>query len=297
MSLQRFNGSSSPEAVLEAITRDGGAIIEKLVPDATVDQVCGELSPYLKTAPVGEGRFWGRHTRRFGGILAKSPASSALCAHPLVLKVVRSLLEPYCNSIQLNGTQIMQILPGEPEQVLHADGELWPTQRGAIECMVNTVWALDEFTKENGGTRIVPGSHVGPLERLPAAEKVEAVEMPKGSVAIWLGSTVHGGGANVTDRPRTALSFAFCLGWLRQAENQYLSHPPEVARTLPPEIQSLLGYDVHCPNLGLYEGHNPREVLTAEHRPEVMPFQDHLPEWALEQVEEYYRGRPETVPA
>lgn len=282
MSICTFDNTAALPHILDALHRDGAVILTDLVSPDTVDAVNSELEPYATRTPFGEGMFWGRRTRRLGGILARSKASQTLCLNQTLLRVVRAVLEPYCTSIQVNGTQLIDIYPDEPEQLLHADEELWPAERNRAEYMVNTVWALSDFTEENGATRIVPGSHRGPIDRFPSEDRVIQATMPKGAVAVWLGSTVHGGGANRSKAPRSGLSIAYSLGWLRQAENQYLAIPPDVARTLPPELQALIGYSVHTPNLGIYEGQDPRDLLRTETRPEPLPYRDFLPQWASE---------------
>ena len=127
--------------------------------------------------------------------------------------------------------------------------------------MINVMWALTEFTAENGATHVVPGSHLWLGDRLPEPHEIESAEMSKGSALIYLGSTVHGGGANASDSARLGLTVSYCLGWLRQAENQYLTYPPEVAADFPPALQALIGYSVHRPNVGLVNNRDPIETI------------------------------------
>lgn len=74
--------------------------------------------------------------------------------------------------------------------------------------------------------------------------------MKKGSVLIYSGKTIHGGGPNKTDTWRRALNVDYCIGWLRQEENQYLVVPPELAKKLPEDMQRLIGYDFGAAALG-----------------------------------------------
>jgi len=69
--------------------------------------------------------------------------------------------------------------------------------------------------------------------------------MPAGSAVIYLGGTIHAGGANTTSIPRRGAHLSYCLGWLRTEENNYLSTPPAVAAKLPRRAQELLGYALH----------------------------------------------------
>jgi ectoine hydroxylase-related dioxygenase (phytanoyl-CoA dioxygenase family) len=121
---------------------------------------------------------------------------------------------------------------------------------------------MTDFTAENGATRIVPGSH-RLADRLQFAEKdTEPAEMEKGSVLLYTGSVYHGGGANRSGATRVGLNLTYVVSWLRQEENQYLSVPLEVARTLPTELLRLMGYARGAYALGYVDdGRDPIEVV------------------------------------
>lgn len=274
--------------VIAAIERDGCVIVRELAPRPTMQAIERELAPYLASTPPGEGYFVGRRTKRMGRLFLKSPASRALALEPLVLGVMDAFLRPWCSSYQINLTQAIQIFPGEPAQVFHKDDELFPHGGGSrCEYMINALWAHDDFTRENGATRIVPGSHREEVTRDPEPARIAYAEMPRGSVVIYLGSALHSGGANVSTRPRTAVVMSYCLGWLRQAENQYLAYPPDIARTLPPELQRLIGYEIHKPNLGWYEGQDPAVVLAGA-APERLAARDYMPPEIEAMLKEYH---------
>lgn len=278
-------------AAKDALDRDGAVILTNMLDTATLDALDSELAPWLTATPPGAGDFFGRNTVRFGGVIVKAPTSQALCINDTVLSLVEDVLGPHCDTVQLNLSQAISIRPGEPEQVLHGDDEMWRTPRGEAEYMVNAMWALDDFTAENGATRVVPGSHRGPIDRMPSEDTVTQAVMPRGSVVLWRGSAMHGGGANRSAAPRRGIVMSYCLGWLRQSENQYLIAPPDVARTFAPRLQSLVGYHVHLPNLGYVDGQDPALLLRGEDLFKPRPFNDFLPEWASEQVRAYYAAQ------
>ena len=126
--------------------------------------------------------------------------------------------------------------------------------RPAPELQLASVIAFVDFTRDNGATRVVPGSHRWPDRELPPFEQIAAgppdpeqiayAEMAAGSAVIYTGGTIHGGGANTTDVPRRGAHLSYCLGWLRTEENNYLSTPPDVAAKLPRRAQEVLGYSV-----------------------------------------------------
>ena len=157
--------------------------------------------------------------------------------------MAENFLGPHCENYQLHFSSAIQIGPGESSQILHRDRGVWggyiPRK---IETQFSTVWAINDFTKENGATQVVPGSHKWDKNRQPQIEEIAYAEMKAGSVFIYTGSVLHGGGTNNTDEPRLGVFLHYAPSWLRQEENQYLSCPPEVAKDFSPELRSLIGY-------------------------------------------------------
>ena len=127
--------------------------------------------------------------------------------------------------------------------------------------------AMVDFERENGATRLVPGSHRWERDRTPNNADISCAEMPAGSAVVYLGSTLHGGGGNITNVPRRGVHLSYTLGWLRTEENNYLAVPPDVASALPRECQALLGYAVHDAidtgggYLGMFDLRDPLEML------------------------------------
>ena len=178
------------------------------------------------------------------------------------------ILGPWCDCYQMSSLSLTSIGPGQEPQVLHRDDALYPfAHPNERESEVTAFWALSDFTFENGATQVVPGSHLWDDERRPQEDEVAYAEMPRGSVCIFLGSTYHGGGRNITqDNWRIGMYSGYCLGWLRQEQNFYLTTPPEVARTLPEELARLIGYNVHRPFLGWAQDlRDPWEVISEDY--------------------------------
>lgn len=255
MTLEHFTRETDPVLVAEAVRRDGAAIVDRAVDADTVARVRAETAPFLEATAFGPDTFSGRRTRRTGALVARSKASHELIAHPSVLGVCDEILGKNASSYQLHLTQIIDIGPDEPAQQLHRDHWAWdffPFPPG-FEVEISTIWAMQDFTEENGATRVIPGSHRWEGDDLkPTPEQTVAAEMPEGSVLIYTGSVFHGGGANRSDARRMAVNVDYCLGWLRQEENQYLSCPPEAARDLPVELARLIGYSRAAYALGYF---------------------------------------------
>lgn len=256
--------TATPDRVVERIREAGYAVIEGLAPETT-RRAEQELAPYFERAPSGTGSFTGERTQRIARLVARSAACRELTLHPLVLAIVQQLFEGQCYHAQLTMTQAIRVLPGAAAQGLHRDDNVFPFLHPRPPSVLFGMWALSEFDADNGATRLIPESHRWNDERAPAEDMTIAAEMSPGSLLLWEGATYHGAGANRTNQTRTGALIGYSLGWLRQFENQYLAVPPELARTLSPMMQELLGYKNHG-YLGTYEGVDARELLA---RPDV----------------------------
>ena len=283
-------GAPGLPTALDLLRASGYVIFERLLPDATVDRLNAELDPWFSATPRCQGDFYGWNTTRFGSVPLKSPASHALALHPVILSLLDAVLGPHCDWYQLNLTQAVRLHPGERRQVPHRDEEMWPCPKGGIEYLVNVMWALSDFTARNGATVLWPRSHFARLSRELDLAQATVAAMPRGSALVYLGSLTHCAGANRSDRPRTGLILSYCLGWLKQYENAFLSYPPAVARQFPPALRDLLGYRIHRPNLGGYEGQDPAVLFeTASHS---LPAVDALPAGTVRELREFYAREP-----
>ena len=231
------------DEILNILEEDAGLIIDNFLSSESIDLIKDDLRPYLNVTRKGQDEFTGFETKRVGALMARSRTCQDLVLNPLINQMVDSFLKPHCESYQLHFTSAIQIEPGESSQILHRDRGLWggyiPRR---IETQFSTVWAINDFTKENGATQVVPGSHKWDKNRQPLPEEIAYAEMKAGSVFIYTGSVLHGGGTNTSDESRLGVFLHYAPGWLRQEENQYLSCPPEVAKNFSPELRSLIGY-------------------------------------------------------
>ncbi len=253
--VQRVSASSSIEALTTPLLADGAVIVEDLLDADLLARFNTELAPVL--AAVSPDRtylnplidaFYGKRIRQVVGVAAKSRifAEEILC-HDLYAGVCDAVLGPNCSTVQLNVAQVMDRGPGAEQQMLHRDEDVWVhLPKPHPEVQLASVIALVDFRAELGATLVAPGSHRWPRERQATPDELVPAEMPAGSAVIYLGSTIHAGGTNATaDEHRCGMHMSFCVGWLRTEENQYLSMPPETARTLPRRALELLGYSAH----------------------------------------------------
>ncbi|MBB4642640.1 phytanoyl-CoA dioxygenase family protein [Rhizorhapis suberifaciens] len=268
------------------LQRDGFLILPNVVDIELLDSLYADLEPEFGAARFGTGVFYGETTKRFGRLFMRSRYAEAFARHPLILPIVEQILTPWCETIQINLTQAIEIFPGAPHQVPHRDQDMWRADKGRQDYMVNVMWALDDFTPDNGATRLWPGSnHALPDSMLPEELSVKAV-MPRGSAAIFLGSTLHAGGANHSTRSRRGMIISYCQAWLKPWENQWLAYPPAIARTFSPELAALVGYRQLAPTLGNFEGQCP-SVLLGDDAPSHLSFTDLLTDEQQELAKNY----------
>ncbi|HLM76563.1 MAG TPA: phytanoyl-CoA dioxygenase family protein [Polyangiaceae bacterium] len=251
----------TPDPHLERIARDGYTILEGAIEPALLDALAGELDRLERDLAIKPGKniFEGFRTVRIYNLLARSKVFEAIPEHPRVLPLVEQVLDRGCLVSSLSS---IAIEPGESAQPIHADDQYIPLPRPHVPLVCNTIWALTDFTSENGATRIVPGSHL--WEGIPELGRTcdsVAAEMPRGSVLVYVGSLWHGGGANQTDKRRVGVAMNYCAGWLRQQENQQLGIPIEIARGFSPRLRKLVGYGLYKRIMGHIDKCSPVDLL------------------------------------
>lgn len=264
MKHRRIGHAAGPH--LDALQKQGFCLVEDIIPAAMVEGLASDLGDSFAATPVSEGPFYGVDTVRFGGLLNRSPLAALFVQHPLILEIVENVLAPWCDNIQLNLTQAIEIRPGAQQQVPHRDQDMWPVSRmlpsdHEAEYLVNVMWPFTPYRPENGSTMLWPGSHRRRDEDLIDPDEAVSLAIAPGSALLFLGSTLHCGGANCTMAARRGMIVSYSLGWLKPYEIQTLVYPPKKARQFSPDLAGLIGYQVHRPNLGNVEGRCPSELL------------------------------------
>ena len=251
----RLESSAPAERIAAALHEHGAVIVEDvLAPDllarfnAELDPILDRISPVRDYLNPALAWFYGNRVRQLTGVAAQSRVfgHEVLC-HPFYTRVCDAVLGPNCASYQLNVAQVMDRGPGAEQQYLHRDEDVWVhLARPHAEVQLASVIALVDFRAELGATVVAPGSHRWERGREARPEELACAEMRAGSAVLYLGSTIHGGGRNSSaEEWRRGMHMSFVVGWLRTDENNYLSTPPAVARTLPRRSQELLGYAAH----------------------------------------------------
>lgn len=254
-SVPRLEANAPTDAVVEALRENGAVVVDGVLGAGLLDRFNAELDPLLDGVSPDRTYlnpaidwFYGKRVRQLTGMAAKSRVfGEEILCHPFYGPICDAILGPSCASYQLNVAQVMERGPGADQQLLHRDEDVWVhLPRPHPEVQVASVIALTEFRAELGATVVAPGSHRWDRSRQPKPEELACAEMPAGAAVVYLGSTIHAGGANTTENGwRRGMHMSFVVGWLRTEDNNYLSTPPEVARTLPRRSQELLGYSAH----------------------------------------------------
>lgn len=247
------------DRLMDGVERDGFVVAERLLCEDDVERIRGDLLPRFRHAG-GRNNFEGFATQRLYGVLEKTTVCDSLVEHPVVLALLDRVLEP---NYLLSQLQAIHLLPGEAAQPLHYDDGFYPWPRPRRALGAATIWAIDDFTADNGATVAIPGSHLWG-ERMPGdaeASLARPVVMPKGSVLFFLGTLWHGGGRNDSARGRLCVTAQYCAPWCRPQENFSLSVSRRRARESSEHLQRMLGYSIHPPFMGFVDGVHPKRLL------------------------------------
>lgn len=261
-----------PAAHLAALQSRGYTLIEDFLDAATLAEVRAGLAPHLDRHS-GRNNFEGTLTERVYTLIARGKVFERIVEDARVLALLDALLAP---NYLLTASQAICIHPGETPQPIHADDLFYRLPRPRSAISVSTIVAVDAFTADNGGTELIPGSHAwgdarvagiydGFAHDAPVREELERqllpTVMPAGACVVFLGTLLHRGGANRSSAPRLAFSNQYCEPWARTQENFFLGVPPELARTMSPRVQSLLGYSIWPPFMGQVTASHPLKSL------------------------------------
>lgn len=253
-----FHISDDIKAICSALDEAGCVVVAGVLDESKLNQVTGELESAIQGAYYSDKDqpqdFYPSKTKRLVGVMEKMPSVRALCVDPLTTKLCDHHVGPNCEQYQLHVASALVVGPGAREQILHREEDpfdFFPVPRPNL--ILASMIAITDFTAANGGTLLVPGSHKWPEDRVAQRDEIVAAEMTAGSVLFWLGGTLHGAGANVTEEWRHGVILTYSLGWLRQEENQYMDLSDETLRGLSSELKERLGITMHDESLGFFD--------------------------------------------
>jgi ectoine hydroxylase-related dioxygenase (phytanoyl-CoA dioxygenase family) len=254
-------GQAAMEALAAKIRSEGWAIIDGAISLDLVDAIADDLLRLerdLGIAPA-QNLFEGLHTTRIYNLLAHGKMYERIPVHPNVLPVAERVLD---EGLLISSLSSIAIGPDESAQPIHSDDQLIPLPKPHPPVICNTMWAITDFTEENGATRLCPGTHLADHSPdLSAAYQSIPAEMAKGSVLVWVGSLWHGGGANTTGERRVGIAMNYCAGFIRQQENQQLGIPIDIIRGFPRRLQELCGFSIYRGLMGHIDKQDPRKAV------------------------------------
>ncbi len=252
------------------IEERGYAVAENVIPselrEALLDRIDHGMQKF--EIPFGENAFLGHQTRRIFNLLARDRLFETPPVFPGTLPVIERVLDSEC---LLSSLTAIEMNPGQARQPLHSDDGSYGFPRPSPTYVLVAMWAITDFTEENGGTHVVPGSHL--RERRPRrGDEPEAiqVEMDAGSVLFYDGSLWHGGGENRSDTRRVGIVNNYCAGFLRQEENQLLAIPKERVVNFSPRLRRLVGYGTYRGLLGHVDQRNPEILVDPEAKTDMI---------------------------
>lgn len=266
--LRKITALAPIDDIMAIYREDGAVIIEGVLTPDEVRQFNEELAPGVDATKPAEGddeflvAFLGANTKRLDAVINSQLFREKLLDLDIVHDLTEEAFRKDAGAYWLGTSQIIEIGPESNPQPLHRDSDLYPvfTALGpkAPEVVVNFIFALTEFTEENGATRMIPGSqHWEDYEDRGTPEQTIPVLMNPGDALFMSGKVAHGGGANVTtDQYRRGLSFGLGASYLVGEEAYGLILNKEDVRHLPRRVQSLLGFRSQYPNqsYGLWQG-------------------------------------------
>jgi ectoine hydroxylase-related dioxygenase (phytanoyl-CoA dioxygenase family) len=253
------------DAHAERMRTDGYTVIEDFLDPGRRAAFEDALAPYLGTHR-GRNDFEGFKTERIYTLVARGKVFEEIAADPRLMALIGRFLQP---NFLLSANHAINLGPGETPQSIHADDGFYRQRRPRPPIGISVIGAISDFTKENGATEIIPRSHLwgepGDADRPNEMAEIEKMlvpmEIPAGAALVFPGTLLHRGGANVTDKPRLAFTNQYCEPWARPQENFWLSAPKEIVREMSPRAQSLLGYEIAPPFLGMVTASHPSKAL------------------------------------
>jgi len=230
------------EPHLARLNEDGFTIIDDHMSRDQLARFREGLTPYLGTHR-GRNPFEGLATERIYTLVGRGKVYEEIASDHRLLAILDRQLAP---NYLLSADHTICIYPGETAQALHFDDSFYPFPRPRPAISVSVIGAIDAFTPENGGTVLYRGSHTWSLERIQLVREAVAhgdlspeagcrlqLAMPAGAICVFLGTLLHGGGANGTGAPRLAFTNQYCEPWARPQENFFLGVPPKKVRGMP----------------------------------------------------------------
>ncbi|HEY9732026.1 MAG TPA: phytanoyl-CoA dioxygenase family protein [Drouetiella sp.] len=244
--------SSNLDVQVDAVKSAGYAVLPAVL---TADQIKRArailLEIFAQEKKRGSRENWENPQYQISLCLpAKHKFFRELCATWQILEFARLLLGEDCVVTSMNG---FTTKPNGVRQPLHLD---FFGDRKMLTSLL-FILCLDDFTAENGGTRVVPYS-----QRKHGREKsfefledqAVTIEAPAGSILVYDADLVHSAGFNQSTDFRLCLHIVYSLAWIKPQWDIALSMPKGLRDRLTKSERALFGIDNHPFVLDSYTG-------------------------------------------
>lgn len=242
--------AANTDDILSYLERDGACIALDALPETLCDTLLADFKPHLEEIAAGADdlgyreQFYGQQTKRLHGLFSRSAAMETVLLQPVLQALCQRLFidTGLASDVRLSNAELMALHQGQDQQVFHSDAASWrhAQEMAPNELLLSANYALTAFTRDNGATCVVPGSHRWPGYRQPQPEEICQAIMPRGSALIYTGNVIHAGGANSTAHARCGLYMGYMVSWLRPLENYLVTNRSEDIRSLSARAQTLL---------------------------------------------------------
>ena len=272
--MDAITGRFDADAHAQAIRTVGYTVIEDFLGADALAEFRASLAPFMGSHH-GRNDFEGFKTERIYTLIARARIFEQIATDARLMDLIGRFLQP---NFLLSASHAISLEPGETAQDIHSDDGFYRQPRPRPPIGISVIGAIDAFTRANGCTEVVPGSHLwgdpGADGRPNELAEIEAMlvpmEVPAGACFVFAGTLLHRGGANTTDKPRLAFTNQYCEPWARPQENFWLSVPKDLVREMSPVAQRLLGYEIAPPFLGMVSASHPAKALEPDWVPPVV---------------------------
>lgn len=235
-------------ALAEQVLQQGYVVIPNCFTRAEGEEAIKEIARLSGKDPkTSRDDFFGHKTSRIFALPNKSRLFDKFYILPQVLALNSYFLD---EDYLLYVIQSIVINPGEEQQFIHHDDNAIRSPRPRAPFTAAIMVVLEDYTETNGATRIIPGSHLWGAKQKGRKQDAISVTCPAGSIIYFLGTTFHGGGSNISNKSRHALTVQYCQPFIRPLEDLILSVDPRKLDDIPPKVVDMMGYKSAYPFFG-----------------------------------------------
>lgn len=268
-------------SIIEHLKKYGVVIVKNFISEDACDQIVHEIDPFFFRDESWNGSPFPRQTT----VVTRSVLKSVTVRDQILCnQQFRQVSEHFLSetnyfwigqkirtgtsSIQLNSGIVYKVGPGASNQMYHREDMVHHNIHkerlqyiDGDETLVGLSVGFTNTTKQNGATRVVPGSHLWGEYRYPTDDECNYIELAKGDAAFMLGSAYHAASGNQTNDDRISSFYFMTKSYLKQEENLFVDYEMDFFKKLPADALSLMGLNLSEPFCGHMDYSNPLQLL------------------------------------